>query len=99
MHVYQSFEKGLWTVGHYDPSGKFHPYSDHSNEAEAAARVIELNGGCPENSVRLDAFAAAALTGLLAYDDDEEGTAAQIASQAFALADAMIRESKKGGSK
>lgn len=45
MYVYQSFESGLWTVGFYSPDGKWHPESDHTSVAEAAARVHYLNGG------------------------------------------------------
>lgn len=44
-YVYQSFERGLWTVGFYDPSGKWHPESDHDSTEEAAQRVHYLNGG------------------------------------------------------
>jgi hypothetical protein len=44
-YVYRSFEPGLWTVGFYDPSGKWHPESDHDSISEAAARVHYLNGG------------------------------------------------------
>jgi hypothetical protein len=43
--VYIKSEPGLWTVGHYDPSEKWHPDSDHNNEDKAAARVHYLNGG------------------------------------------------------
>lgn len=43
----------LWTVGFYDPSGKFHPESDHSTKEEAAARVHYLNGG-DANLVTID---------------------------------------------
>lgn len=35
----------LWTVGFYDPEGKFRPDSDHSLQADAVARVHYLNGG------------------------------------------------------
>lgn len=45
MYVYESFEPGLWTVGYYDPSGKFRPESDHDDREEAAKRVAWLNGG------------------------------------------------------
>lgn len=38
-YVYESFEPGLWTVGHYSPDGKFHPESDHQDSQEAAGRV------------------------------------------------------------
>jgi hypothetical protein len=44
-YVYESFESGLWTVGFYDPSGKWHPESDHDSTGEAAKRVHYLNGG------------------------------------------------------
>lgn len=44
-YVYQSFERGLWTVGFYDPSGKWHAESDHGSTDEAAKRVHYLNGG------------------------------------------------------
>lgn len=42
---HQGAEHDLFTVGHYEPSGKFHPESDHMEEAKAAARVRWLNGG------------------------------------------------------
>lgn len=45
MYVYQSFESGLWTVGFYDPNGKWIPESDHKTSEDAAARVHYLNGG------------------------------------------------------
>ena len=35
----------LYTVGHYNPAGRFIPESDHDNAEEAAARVHYLNGG------------------------------------------------------
>lgn len=39
-------EPTLWTVGHYDPQGTWHPDSDHLQSREAAAeRVAWLNGG------------------------------------------------------
>ena len=43
--LYQSFEPGLFTVGFYDPSGKWHPESDHVTSGAAAERVHWLNGG------------------------------------------------------
>lgn len=43
--VYQQTEPQLWTVGYYDPSGKWHPESDYSSSMEAANRVHWLNGG------------------------------------------------------
>jgi hypothetical protein len=46
MYVYvYSQEDNLFTVGFYDPSGKWHPESDHALREEAAARVHYLNGG------------------------------------------------------
>ncbi len=42
--VYIRSEPGLWTVGFYDPTGKFHPDSDHDNRQEAGDRVAYLNG-------------------------------------------------------
>ena len=45
MYVYIQSEPGLWTVGFYDPKGKWHPESDHSNQEDAAKRVAYLNGG------------------------------------------------------
>ena len=38
-------EPGLYTVGFYDPSGKFQPESYHARREEAAERVHWLNGG------------------------------------------------------
>ena len=34
----------LWTVGFYDPTGKFHSDSDHADSEKAADRVAYLNG-------------------------------------------------------
>jgi hypothetical protein len=45
MYVYKQSEPGLWTVGYYEPSGKWVPESDHDNREEAAKRVHYLNGG------------------------------------------------------
>jgi hypothetical protein len=38
-------DPGLWTVGFYDPKGKFHSESDYASPEEAAKRVHYLNGG------------------------------------------------------
>ena len=38
-------ESGLWTVGFYDPSGKWHPVRDFDNQTEAELEVHWLNGG------------------------------------------------------
>jgi len=49
MYVYKQTEHSpdhdLFTVGYYDPSGKFQPESDHNKSEDAAERVIILNGG------------------------------------------------------
>jgi hypothetical protein len=45
MYVYIRSEPTLWTVGHYDPSGKWISESDHDDEEKAAERVHYLNGG------------------------------------------------------
>jgi hypothetical protein len=47
VYVYRQFEPGLWTVGHDDPAGKWHPESDHDDRESAAAWVHYLNGGRP----------------------------------------------------
>lgn len=45
MYVYlKSPHEELWTVGFYDPSGEWHPESDHGSPQEAADRVAYLNG-------------------------------------------------------
>lgn len=43
--LYKKSEPTLWTVGFYDPSGRWQPESDHGSEEEAARRVHYLNGG------------------------------------------------------
>lgn len=45
MYIYIRTESQLWTVGFYDPSGKFQPESDWGSPEEASARVCILNGG------------------------------------------------------
>jgi hypothetical protein len=44
MYVYIQSEPTLWTVGFYDPDGKWVSESDHDSKDEAAARVAYLNG-------------------------------------------------------
>lgn len=44
MYVYVNSEPGLFTVGFYDPSGKWHPESDWDSRDDAAKRVAWLNG-------------------------------------------------------
>ncbi len=43
--TYIRSEPQLWTVGFYDPDGKWQPESDHGRPDEAAERVAWLNGG------------------------------------------------------
>lgn len=43
--VYIRTEPQLWTVGFYDPDGKFQTDSDHGDREEAAKRAHYLNGG------------------------------------------------------
>lgn len=44
MYVYIKSEPNLYTVGFYDPSGKWTPESDHETKDEAGDRVAYLNG-------------------------------------------------------
>jgi hypothetical protein len=45
MWVYLSVaNEGFFTVGFYDPAGKWHPESDHEEREKAAARCAWLNG-------------------------------------------------------
>jgi hypothetical protein len=43
-YVYVKSEPNLFTVGFYDPAGKWHSDSDHATAEEAAQRVAYLNG-------------------------------------------------------
>ena len=45
MYVYLKSEPQVYTVGFYDPSGKWQPEQDCSTKSEAAERVHYLNGG------------------------------------------------------
>jgi hypothetical protein len=45
MWFYLHSESNLWTVGFYNPNGKWQPESDHESPEGAAARVHYLNGG------------------------------------------------------
>lgn len=51
MYVYESFERGLYTVGFYRPDGRFVAESDYNTKDEAAARVSYLNGS-PNSSTK-----------------------------------------------
>lgn len=46
MYVYKQtqLDPDLWTVGFYDPSGKWEPESDHESSEAAAEQVRYLNG-------------------------------------------------------
>jgi hypothetical protein len=44
MYVYVESEKGLYTVGFYDPKGKWMSESDYDSKEKAAERVAWLNG-------------------------------------------------------
>jgi hypothetical protein len=44
MHTYIKSEPRLYTVGHYDPNGRWQPESDWGNREDAAARAAYLNG-------------------------------------------------------
>lgn len=46
VHIFQK-EDRLWTVGFYEPDGRWHPVSDHDTEDEASNRVARLNGAAP----------------------------------------------------
>jgi hypothetical protein len=54
MFVYIRSEPGLWTVGHYNPQGKFISESDHDDREKAAERVSWLNGGKVSNFLATD---------------------------------------------
>ncbi len=50
MYVYIRTEFSpycLYTVGFYDPNGKWMSESDHNTTEEASKRVAYLNGGTP----------------------------------------------------
>ena len=52
MYVYIKSELNLWTVGFYDPNGKWIPESDHATPELAAEKVHYLNGGVTEEESR-----------------------------------------------
>ncbi len=45
QYVYIQSEPELWTVGFYQPNGKWEPESDWASAEAAAKRVHYLNGG------------------------------------------------------
>jgi hypothetical protein len=48
--VYLQSEPGLFTVGFYDPSGKWRPHADFSSRDEAVREVIRLTHGAVDPS-------------------------------------------------
>ena len=44
-YVVKNFERGLWTVGHYQPDGTFDPEADYTDQVAAGQRCHFLNGG------------------------------------------------------
>jgi hypothetical protein len=71
MYVYKRTEPGLFTVGYYDPDGKFYPEMDLPEKDEAAKRVHYLNGGVnPElfGQVISELYAVAANINFLVED-------------------------------
>lgn len=61
----------LYTVGFYEPNGKWHPDSDHSDREEAAKRVAWLNGYNPSLEEALNSGDGS----LPAVTDDADTTA------------------------
>jgi len=45
QYVYRRTEPQLFTVGFYDPEGKWHTDSDHDDREQARLTVNYLNGG------------------------------------------------------
>ena len=69
-YVHRKSDTRLWTVGYYEPSGKWYAMTDHDNEAKASEHVHYLNGGTVDKGpVMLDwqraQIAAMCLQGLL----------------------------------
>lgn len=52
-YVYIKSEPELWTVGYYDPQGRWNPESDHGSLSEAVARTAYLNGENTSADARL----------------------------------------------
>lgn len=53
MFTYIRSEKYLWTVGFYEPDGRWNPESDHGTPEDAAERVAYLNGSDTDNADRV----------------------------------------------
>ena len=45
MHYIKNTEPGLWTVGHDDANGIWHPITDHGDIHEARHQCNFMNGG------------------------------------------------------
>lgn len=58
MFVCRYSDAGVYTVGFYGPDDVWEPESDWSESEQAAARVIELNSGKPDDGIKkeLDAI-------------------------------------------
>jgi len=68
-YEYIQSEPELWTVGYYDPNGKWMPESDHDRPKEAAARVAYLNGSTTPAEV-LDELLGVSLEELAKHSND-----------------------------
>lgn len=55
-YIYIKSEAAMWTVGFYDPAGKWQPESDHSSAEAAAARVHYLNGGASRQASDVERY-------------------------------------------
>lgn len=67
MYIYKRSEPRLWTVGFYEPNGKFVPESDHDIEENAARRTHYMNGGRDNKLVEaLEAIREADKKGIIA---------------------------------
>jgi len=54
MWAYINSEPRLWTVGFYDPIGRFQTDSDHDSKESTAERVHYLNGGSQQAESKTD---------------------------------------------
>lgn len=69
MWVYKRTEPGLWTVGFYDPQGKWHTDNDYGDPESAATRVHWLNGGQAEEVISEKLAEELAEIALITSDD------------------------------
>ena len=51
-YVYIRSEPGLYTVGFYDPDGRWRPEGDYDSSVLVAERVHWLNGGKTETEIK-----------------------------------------------